>query len=524
MGHPYYQNVPEEEDYKEKCKKSDKEGFDLLYPEESQNEDGSDKNENNAPYLTEDEDDEANLTDEENEKEEQEYLTKDPVRKWQFNYNKSTCFSNNYPEISYKDEINDAHNIAPGEGKTPTNILQETDWDIKTFPTLHPDGKSGLQEERPVNLTDQNFFVQKLMNRDTRFADNSEYLFAATGYIEKKQMERNIGISGIRGKFKEGSNGSSTYSLEDPTSVLDNIKNTPRYWKKAKSELVGRLENLGPFTFFFTLSSGDLRWPENFTSLLDDHTITYSEDSNGVEECYVDGQPLEEFLQERTSKYEFIKDNLLNATLTFQHRVKMFIKNIVMSKFNPMALNYNSYKVEFAMRGAAHIHGVLWVDWDKCQAIPDEVIELDGESVTIDHMERIKSVLKDIKNDHYEQGVTEEKLESLAKFADEFVTVSLMDPEIEELVRLVNIHHHTKACRKYGCKCRFKFPKFPTMKTIISIPARLKYKHLSSEDQHKKVEELQTILKKVKDYARRKKLDSAAVSYTHLTLPTTPYV
>ena len=37
------------------------------------------------------------------------------------------------------------------------------------------------------------------------------------------------------------------------------------------------------------------------------------------------------------------------------------------------------------------------------------------------------------------------------------------------------------------------------MKTIISIPARLKYKHLSSEDQHKKVEELQTILKKVKD-------------------------
>ena len=35
-----------------------------------------------------------------------------------------------------------------------------------------------------------------------------------------------------------------------------------------------------------------------------------------------------------------------------------------MSKFNPMCLNYNSYKVEFAMRGAAHIHGVLWLDLD----------------------------------------------------------------------------------------------------------------------------------------------------------------
>ena len=78
----------------------------------------------------------------------------------------------------------------------------------------------------------------------------------------------------------------------------------------------------------------------------------------------------------------------------------------------------------------------------------------------------------------------------MAKFADEFVTVSLMDPEIEEMVRLVNCHHHTKVCRKYGCKCRFKFPKFPSMKTIISIPARLKYKDLSPKDQHKKVEEV----------------------------------
>ena len=95
-----------------------------------------------------------------------------------------------------------------------------------------------------------------------------------------------------------------------------------------------------------------------------------------------------------------------------------------------MSINYNSYKVEFAIRGAAHIHGVLWIDWEKCQPIPDEVIELDGEFVTINHMERIKSVLQDIKNDQYEQGSTEEKLESLAKFA-----VSLMDPEIEASTR-----------------------------------------------------------------------------------------
>ena len=33
-----------------------------------------------------------------------------------------------------------------------------------------------------------------------------------------------------------------------------------------------------------------------------------------------------------------------------------------MNKFNPMCINYNSYKVEFAMRDTAHIHGVLWME------------------------------------------------------------------------------------------------------------------------------------------------------------------
>ena len=51
---------------------------------------------------------------------------------------------------------------------------------------------------------------------------------------------------------------------------------------------------------------------------------------------------------------------------------------------------------------------------------------------------------------------------------------------------------------KIWIKYRFKFPKFPSIKTIIAISAKLKYKNLSPEKQHKKIEELQTLLKKVK--------------------------
>ena len=53
----------------------------------------------------------------------------------------------------------------------------------------------------------------------------------------------------------------------------------------------------------------------------------------------------------------------------------MFIKNIVMSKGNPMSIRYYSYKVEFALRGAGHIHGVLWVDWNKFDALDRKDID-----------------------------------------------------------------------------------------------------------------------------------------------------
>ena len=170
------------------------------------------------------------------------------------------------------------------------------------------------------------------------------------------------------------------YSLEDPYSVLDNVKNTPRYWQKTRFELNAKLENLGPFSFFFTLSCADTRWPENFTPLLQDQDIRY-EKNGDKEEVFVNDIPLEDFLIQNESKHDFIKKNLLNATLTFHQRVKMFIKHIVMSSGNSMCIKYNSYKVEFALRGAGHIHGVLWVDWDKFLKIETSIANLVKEAL-----------------------------------------------------------------------------------------------------------------------------------------------
>ena len=224
--------------------------------------------------------------------------------------------------------------------------------------------------------------------------------------------------------------------------------------------MYAKLENLGPFTFFFTLSCADIRWPENLTTLLDGHRITF-ESINGKEEFYVDDQPLEEFLKAYPSKHEFIQNNLLNATLNFQHRLKMFLKHIMLSKGSSLTLKHYNYRIEFQLRGAPHSHGTLWPDWKRFKALPRET--------TLRIIQALNLIKAGERLEYHHK-------ESLAQFADLFISVSLKNPATASIVKDVNIHHHTKrACQKYGTQCRFHFPRLPTYRTIISAPSNIVY-------------------------------------------------
>ena len=46
-----------------------------------------------------------------------------------------------------------------------------------------------IQQERKVRLTDQNFFIQRICNKEARFARSPAYMYAAIGYLEKKQLQ-----------------------------------------------------------------------------------------------------------------------------------------------------------------------------------------------------------------------------------------------------------------------------------------------------------------------------------------------
>ena len=473
MKNPHYQNILEDDDFKQRCFRTDPEGYKILFPEEEidlknlgiysqtkEEEIDISGLEINSQKTQADDESVKNSDGKMEEDEEEEYIKHDAIGKNQFNYNRSTCFGENHPEIHVDENTTDPVQVAPGQGKIPRSLLQEKDFDVKSFPSLFPDGKNGKDQERKITLNEQDYWCQRILNVDERCANSPAFTFMAAAHTELKQMNRNINLSFQRGLEKVRPDGSCVYSLEDPYMVLDNIKNTPRYWKKARQELFAKLENLGPFTFFFTLSCADIRWPENFTSLLEGHKITF-ESIDGKEEFYIDDQPLDEFLTSYPSKHEFIRNNLLNATLNFQHRLRMFLKHIILSKGSSLTLSHYNYRIEFQLRGAPHAHGTLWMDWKRFTALPRH---------TVNKIERALNLIK------AGEELSVDQKQALTEFADLFISVSLKNPTTAEIVKEVNVHHHTtKACRKYGTACRFNFPRFPIHKTIISAPSNITY-------------------------------------------------
>ena len=59
--------------------------------------------------------------------------------------------------------------------------------------------------------------------------------------------------------------------------------------------------------------------------------------------------------------HELLKENILALTKNFNNRVQEFVRTIVL-KDKDMHVDFYNYRVEFQMRGAGHIHGVLWMD------------------------------------------------------------------------------------------------------------------------------------------------------------------
>ena len=161
------------QDYEEVCAKEDTAGHRLLFGGDDDDETMVGEENEQAEVGEQAVDD----PDKQREAEEADYQQNDAVRKHQFNHNQHVCMSDINPESNVV-------SLAPGEGKIPQNVNFARNFDLRAFPHLNNyDGTNGLVDrDRPVKLTPLNFFNQRLLNVDKRFARSAPYLYAAVTY------------------------------------------------------------------------------------------------------------------------------------------------------------------------------------------------------------------------------------------------------------------------------------------------------------------------------------------------------
>jgi hypothetical protein len=355
--------------------------------------------------------------------------------------------------------------VAPGEGQRPEGMLYSKDWDVRAFPRLHnANGSNGLhQAHRPVKLTELQYFKQRLLNVDRKFAQDSAYLYAATIYQEKKQIRGNLNMSFTSGKkvIKEG--GQVQYEYSDVWNVLSGIKNSPRFWRDKKAEIIAMMDNFGPFHWFFTLSCADKRWDTCIAAICrsfpDVEDIMYNMKGNQKIEIKVKVKGncnellLEDFLSTvDDSKNEIVRKNIQTVTRYFDKRVKSFIKNIIMKPSNPMSIILYTYRVEFQKRGHAHIHGCLWMDIAKMNK---KFPGLKEAFQSLRHSKPLKQVPFATEISSLKQ------VDTLVNWIDSSITCSLNKARVGEVAvqraKEVQTHGHTQRCHKKGPDCGYAF-------------------------------------------------------------------
>ena len=205
------------------------------------------------------------------------------------------------------------------------------------------------------------------------------------------------------------------------------------------------LKSLGIPTWFLTLSAADLHWPEMTQAIACQYGIHIPK--NVVNEMSVADKSL------------LLRQNPVTSVRMFLHRVEAFFSEYLLSSAHPIGhITDHVIKIEFQMRGSPHAHCLLWVkDAPK--------IDKDDDSV-------------------------------VCAFIDKYISGSLPDNDHasnddRKLMLSLQKHSHSDYCRR-NKKCRFGFPKPPSLKTLIS-------RKPAGDDCEAVVEGAKDILKTVQD-------------------------
>ena len=218
--------------------------------------------------------------------------------------------------------------------------------DVMCFPSLFPTGKFGEHHPCAVKLSHSEYLKSQLLNKDSRFRKEPQYVF----YLlwQKEMRELSAGIYNILNCRKmqpmSVSELLSRVETSDDTleanlcTMLQSVRGTNQYWFTRQSELRCMIREWGSPTFFLTFSCAEYEASD---------ITNYLRRVNNVPSSYDIGRlcaevPISVSRQFSLKFHAFFK--------------KVLVKGEVLGK-----VDHFYWKKEYQNRGAPHYHVLLWI-------------------------------------------------------------------------------------------------------------------------------------------------------------------
>ena len=218
--------------------------------------------------------------------------------------------------------------------------------DVMCFPTLFPSGQFGEFHPRDIHLSASEYAKSRLLNKDSRFRKDAQYVFFLLWQQEMRQIS-----AGIYNVLKTTSKGkvpvreflsrvsNSDESVEaNLSTIFQSVRGTKQYWFHKSSELKCMLREYGSPTLFITFSCAEYNSThiDRYLRKVNDHPPSYPISKLCIED------PVSV-----SRKFSANFHDLFNTVL-----LKGSVLGVVEHFF---------WKKEYQARGAPHYHVLLWI-------------------------------------------------------------------------------------------------------------------------------------------------------------------
>ena len=219
--------------------------------------------------------------------------------------------------------------------------------DIMCFPTLFPTGRFGEFHPREVSLSFSQYVKSRLLNQDSRFRKNPEYVFYYLWQKELRELASGIcnamkraGRHGMSVKdFLTKVDSSDNETEANLSTILQSVRGSKQFWFLRKSDLNCMVREHGPPTLFLTLSCAEYDAPD---------IAAYLHKVNDVPDNYPIGK--------------LCAEDPISVSRKFSKKFHDFFNEVILKGKVLGQITDYFWKKEYQSRGAPHYHILLWVE------------------------------------------------------------------------------------------------------------------------------------------------------------------